>query len=140
MSLDLRYGSVKAAYKSHSRAPLSASDHNVVYLIPSYKLFLKQHKPEPRLVPVWTEDSIHCLQDCYSCTDWDLFIDECELTETVSAYTSFCEDLIISKKLIAVYPNNKPWVSKSVKNTINQLLPGGYDPVQGASKTGQKGS
>lgn len=87
--LDLCYGNVKGAYKSLSRAPLGTSDHNVVYLVPSYKLVLKQQKPERRLVPVWSEESIQCLQDCYSCTDWDLFINDCdtldEITETVSA-------------------------------------------------------
>jgi len=43
-----------------------------------------------------------------------------ELVETVSAYIRFCENEIIPKKAISIFPNNKPWVSKSVKNIINQ--------------------
>ena len=122
--LDLCYGSIKGAYKSLRRASLGASDHNTVYLVPSYKSVLKRHKPERRLVPVWTEESIGRLQDCYACTDWDLFKNSCktvdEITETVSDYVKFCEELCIHKKSISIFPNNKPWVSKSVKNTINK--------------------
>ena len=55
--LDLCYGTVKGAYKSLRRAPLGTSDHNVVYLVPTYKSVLKRHKAEQRFVPVWTEDS-----------------------------------------------------------------------------------
>ncbi|KAK0133131.1 putative protein MSS51, mitochondrial [Merluccius polli] len=43
-----------------------------------------------------------------------------ELTVTVSAYIKYCENLIIPMKAISIFPNNKPWVSKSVKNIINQ--------------------
>ncbi|XDV19566.1 hypothetical protein PO909_025015 [Leuciscus waleckii] len=122
--LDLCFGTVKGAYKSLPRAPLGTSDHNVVYLVPMYKSVLKRHKVERRMVPVWTENSVHCLQDCFSVTDWDVFKNACpdldELTETVSAYISFCEEMIIPQKSILIYPNNKPWVSKSVKSIINQ--------------------
>ncbi len=87
--LDLCYGSVKGAYTSFCRAPLGMSDHNVVYLVPLYKSVLKKTKPECRLVPVWSEESINSLQDCFSSTNWDVFINACvdldELTETVSA-------------------------------------------------------
>ena len=121
--LDLCYGSIKDAYKSFPRAPLGTSDHSVVYLCPTYKSVLKATKPERRLVPVWSEESTQRLQDCLFCTDWDLFVDTCsdldDLTETVTSYINFCEDLIIPRKLISIFPNNKPWVSKSVKNIIN---------------------
>ena len=43
-----------------------------------------------------------------------------ELTETVSDYVKFCKELIIPKKCIHIFPNNKPWVSKSLINVINQ--------------------
>lgn len=42
-----------------------------------------------------------------------------ELTETVTAYIIFCEDLIILRKFVHIFPNNKPWVSKSLKNIIS---------------------
>ncbi len=87
--LDLCYGSVKGVYTSFCRAPLGMSDHNVVYLVPLYISVPKKTKPECRLVPVWSEESINSLQDCFSSTNWDVFINACvdldELTETVSA-------------------------------------------------------
>ncbi|KAK0156647.1 hypothetical protein N1851_000123 [Merluccius polli] len=36
---------------------------------------LRKHKPERKIVPVWSRDSIQRLQDCFSLTDWDLFVD-----------------------------------------------------------------
>ncbi len=94
--LDLCYGSVKRTYKSFRRAPLQMSDHNVVYLLPSYKLVPKKQKLEQRLVLIWSDNSIQCLQECYSCTNWDMFKNVCgydidELTDTLSAYVTFCE-------------------------------------------------
>ncbi len=117
---DLCYGSVKGTYTYFCRAPFGMSVHNVVYLVPLYKSVLKKINPECRLVPVWSEQSINSLQDCFSCRNWDMFINACvdmeKLTETVSAYVTFCEDLVIPKKGICIYPNNKPRVTKSVKN------------------------
>jgi len=43
--LDTWYGNIKEAYTSRSMPPLSNSDHNTVYLIPTYKTLLKRHKP-----------------------------------------------------------------------------------------------
>ena len=58
------------------------------------------------------------------CTDWDVFIDANpelnEFTETVSCYVNFCVESIIPVKVVKVYPNNKPWITKSVKDVINQ--------------------
>lgn len=121
--LDLCYGSIKGAYKSALRAPLGKSDHHVVYLAPTYKPVLKREKTEKKLVPVWSEDSIQELMGCFECTDWDLFKSECtdldDLTETVTSYIEFCEDLVIHKKPCIVFPNNKPWITKQVKSSIN---------------------
>ncbi len=121
--LDLCYGSIKGAYKSFSRVPLGMSDHSVVYLVPTYKSVLKETKPERRLVPVWSSEAAEHLKDCFFCTDWDLFKESCsdldDLTETVTGYINFCEDMIIPKKPINIFSNNKPWLTKSLKNIIN---------------------
>lgn len=45
-----------------------------------------------------------------------------DLIETVSVYTFFCENLVILCKCILINQNNKPWVSKAVKNLINQQI------------------
>ena len=38
----------------------------------------------------------------------------------VSGYISFCEDIIIPQKTIKLFPNNKPWISKSLKAILNE--------------------
>ena len=42
------------------------------------------------------------------------------MTDTVSSYINFCVDLVIPTKKIVTYPNNKPWVTKELKSTINK--------------------
>ena len=57
-----------------------------------------------RLAPVWSEESILCLQDCFHFSDWDLFKEVCvdldKLTDIVSSYVSFCKSSIIPQKEI----------------------------------------
>ncbi|KAK7884958.1 hypothetical protein WMY93_028081 [Mugilogobius chulae] len=73
--LDRCYGSIKGAYRPLRRAPLGTSDHDVIYLTPYYQPVLKRVKPERRTIPVWSDDSTLCLQECLECTDWDVFKD-----------------------------------------------------------------
>ena len=122
--LDLCYGTIKGAYKSYGLAPLGSSDHSCVFLAPVYKPALKRGKVECKEVAVWTEGAVRELNCCYDSTNWDIFKDSCndlnELCDTVTSYIKFCEEMIIPKKIIKLYPNNKPWVSKSLKNSLNR--------------------
>ena len=63
------------------------------------------------------------LQDCLDTTDWDMFKEKThdihELTDTISCYLHFCENNVITSKEIKCYPNNKPWVSKELKELLN---------------------
>lgn len=63
-----------------------------------------------------------CLQECYDCTDWDIFKESCndldEITDVVCSYVAFCRDMIIPCKQIKIYPNNKPQVNRSIKNSL----------------------
>ena len=64
------------------------------------------------------EDSL-CLQECFACTDWDTCKNTCDdldqLTDVCCSYAVFCKDMIIPKKTVNIYPNNKPWVTRAVK-------------------------
>ncbi len=42
-------------------------------LIPTYKPLLIREKPTVRQVRVWSEGAVEALQDCFECTDWDMF-------------------------------------------------------------------
>ena len=43
-----------------------------------------------------------------------------ELNDVVTSYVSFCVDTVIPVQKRRVYPNNKPWVSKQLKNVLNE--------------------
>ena len=43
-----------------------------------------------------------------------------ELVETVSYYINFCVETCIPTKTVTVYPNNKPWITKQIKDVINK--------------------
>ncbi|GFS16460.1 hypothetical protein ElyMa_001473900 [Elysia marginata] len=121
-TLDLCYCNIPDAYKCVPLAPLRDSDHNNVQLIPKYKPLLKRAKPAVKVVKKWTSDATLQLQECFEKTDWDVFINNCtdinELTDTISSYILFCEENIIKGETIKVYPNNKPWVTRELKEAI----------------------
>lgn len=111
-ALDLCYGTVKDAFKSLPLPPLGSADHNCVFLLPTYRTVLRREKVQTKDVKVWTEDSVLCLQECYNCTDWNMFRESCdddldELTDVTCSYVSFCRDMIIPSKTVKIYPNNK---------------------------------
>ncbi len=90
---------LKNAYHSVPRAALGFSDHCLVHLIPTYRQKLKSAKPVVKTVKSWTNETERVLQACLDLTDWCVFevaannLDE--LTETVTSYISFCEDMCI---------------------------------------------
>ena len=53
-----------------------------------------------------------------------MFIDNSEtideLTETVSCYVNFCEEVVSEIKTITRYSNDKPWITKEIKQTIKE--------------------
>ncbi len=55
---------------------------------------------------------------------WEEFVqsssDIDELTEVVSSWVAYCEDTVIPKKVVKIYPNNKPWVRKQLKYLLKK--------------------
>ncbi len=94
-TLDFVYTTGKNAYKAEPRPHLGYSDHISVMLIPAYRPLLKLAKPVQKLITIWPNDATSTLQDCFQCTDWNMFkeaatynnhTDLHEYTETVTAY------------------------------------------------------
>ena len=52
------------------------------------------------------------------CTD--SFADENEAADVVIDYTRLCKDMIIPTKTIKAFPNNKQWITKSIKTLLNE--------------------
>ena len=133
---DVCYGSVPDAYKSRPMPSFGLSYHNSVLLVPVYKPVCKRLERVVKTVKCWTQDGIARLQGCFDCTDWQVFHDAClggvapaarvvgqrlnELTDVISSYISFCVDTVIPTKEVIIYPNNKPWVTKELKEVLNK--------------------
>ncbi len=117
--MDHCYTAIKDAYHSVPRAALGLPDHCLVYLIPTYRQTLKSAKPVLRSVKRWTNETERVLQACFDLTDWTVFEaaanDLDELTETVTSYISFCEDMCIPTRTNLTYNNNKPWFTAKLR-------------------------
>ncbi|KAL0151761.1 hypothetical protein M9458_052912 [Cirrhinus mrigala] len=118
--LDHCYTTIKGAYHSVPRAALGLSDHCLVHLIPTYRQKLKSAKPVVKTVKRWTNETEQVLQSCFYLTDWIVFeaaaTDLDELTETVTSYISFCEDLCIPTRTYLTYNNDKPWFTEKLRH------------------------
>ena len=122
-TLDLCYGNVKNAYKAYKKPPLSTADHNAIHLVPAYRTTLQREGAVKKQVQQWNEDACETLKACYDCTDWEIFTEGNSLeeaAEVITDYILFCEDMIIPKKTVKVFSNNKPWITKKLKNTLHQ--------------------
>ena len=124
-TLDMCFGNIKGAYKSVPLAPLGLSDHNCVHLIPMYRSALKRGKVQNICIKNWSDiNACETLQGLFEATDWDMFVDSSadinELTDVVTSWSSYCESIVIPDKIIKVYPNSKPWISKSLRSLLQK--------------------
>lgn len=123
-TLDLFYSNVKGGFKTQQLAPLGNSDHNMLLHIPKYKTKLKSIGVKEKTVQVWDENTTAALQGCFACTDWDIFRESSnnleELNDVITSYIHFCEDMIVEKKTVKTFGNNKPWVTVELKTLLNK--------------------
>ncbi len=142
-TLDLVYTTEKNAYKAVPRPHLGYSDHISVMLIPAYRPLLKLTKPVQKLITIWPENATSTLQDCFQCTDWNMFkeaatynnhTDLQEYTETVTAYIKKCMDDVTVTKTITTRANQKPWIAADVRG----LLKTRYEAFRSGDKAALK--
>ena len=48
----------------------------------------------------------------------DVWSDIHEVTDTVTSYIQFCEEICLPRKTITVYPNSNVWFNSNIKNLI----------------------
>ncbi len=108
-------------------APLLFSLYIACMLIPAYRPLLKLAKPVQKLITIWPNDATSTLQDCFQCTDWNMFkeaatynnhTDLHEYTETVTAYIKKCIDDVTVTKTITTRANQKPWMTAEVRGLL----------------------
>ncbi len=126
-TLDFVYTTEKNAYKAVPRPHLGYSDHISVMLIPAYRPLLKLSKPVQKPITIWPENATSTLQDCFQCTDWNMFkevttynnhTDLQEYTETVTAYIKKCIYDVTVTKTITTRANQKPWMTAEVRGLL----------------------
>ena len=121
--LDLCYSNMKDAYTCKALPKLGDSDHCLVLLSPKYRPIVQRQQPQTITIKQWDENSVDELQASFECTDWDIFIEANPelngLTDAVGCYIHFCVECI-PQKTVKVFPNNKPWITKAVKDVINK--------------------
>ncbi len=95
--------------------------------IPAYRPLLKLAKPVQKLITIWPDDATSTLQDCFQCTDWNMFkeaatynyhTDLQEYTEIVTAYIKKCIDDVTVTKTITTRANQKPWMTAEVRGLL----------------------
>lgn len=69
-------------------------------------------------------DARETLRGLFEATDWDMFFDSSvdinELTDVVTSWSLYCENIVIPEKTIKVYPNSKPWVTNSLRSLLQK--------------------
>jgi len=124
--LDHFYCNIKQSYRSKILPAIGKSDHDVVQMLPIYKRKIKREKAQIKTFNVLSRDGMNDLDQILYETDWDMFIrsnlhDINELTDTISAYITFCQDLCTETKTIRVFSNHKPWYTKQIQNAYIEM-------------------
>ena len=94
-------------------------------LTTKYNSLAHKKATSTKSVRVWSKDKCEELRACFDCTDWSVFTDGVnsnnidDVADCVTDYINFCTSMIIPCKTIKVFSNNKPWVTKEIKNAMN---------------------
>ena len=105
-------------------SPIGHSDNKVILLLPKYRSQLKRGLPVNKTIHVWNEKTSETLRLCFELTDWDWFFNDSgfnPLTDVITSYISFCEDIVTPAKQITIHPNNNPWVTKNMKMCLGKM-------------------
>ncbi|KAK3507849.1 hypothetical protein QTP70_001424, partial [Hemibagrus guttatus] len=113
-----------SGYRAEPHPNLGYSDHISVMLIPAYRPLVRRSKPVLKQFKTWPSGAIAALQDCFECTDWNMFKEAAtngdsinleEYTTSVTNYIGKCIDNVIVSKTITTCSNQKPWMTAEVR-------------------------
>lgn len=71
--LNLVRCNIKQAFRAAAPPHRGSSNYLFVMLIPAYEPWLIRKMPTVVQVRVWSEGAMEALQDCFECTNWDIF-------------------------------------------------------------------
>ncbi|KAK3571346.1 hypothetical protein QTP86_008274 [Hemibagrus guttatus] len=90
----------------------------------SYRPLVRRSKPVLKQVKTWPAGAISALQDCFECTDWNMFRETAtnsdsinleEYTTSVTSYNGKCIDDVTVSKTITTRSKQKPWMTAEVR-------------------------
>lgn len=141
------YANAKEAYSASALPPIGRSDHNLVFLQPTYKPCALRQPVTTHTFWRWTPEARETLQACYECTDWEVLQDtegnrgDTDTDRKVDCFTSyltFCRDAVAPVRTVRCFPNNKPWITCDIKKLLNQKKAAFRDGDQGKRKQVQQ--
>ncbi|KAK3530017.1 hypothetical protein QTP86_009916 [Hemibagrus guttatus] len=97
--------------------PTPTSATRTTFLNPAYRPFLKQ-------VKTWPAGATSSLQDCFECTDWNMFLEAAtngdsvnleDYTTSATSYIGKCMDDMTFFKNINIRSDQKPWKTAKVR-------------------------
>ena len=112
--LDHLYSTHRDAYSIQS-----SPSPSICLPIPAYKRKLKKEVPVTRSIQKWSDDADATLQDCFACTDWNMFRDSSngieEYSTSIIGFINKCIDRVICTVTVRTYPNQKPWITGNIR-------------------------
>ncbi|KAK3551104.1 hypothetical protein QTP70_013025 [Hemibagrus guttatus] len=90
----------------------------------AYRPLVRRSKPVLKQVKTWPAGAISALQDCFECTDWNMFRETAtnsdsinleEYTTSVTSYNGKCIDDVTVSKTITTRSKQKPWMTAEVR-------------------------
>lgn len=125
--LDLCYINVENAYSVCALPLLGKSDHNLIHLRSSYRPCVMRLPATTRSYRRWSPETSEALRECFQSTDWNILMDTHRsdnnidgAVEWVTDYVNFCKDVVAPVREVRCFPNNKPWITSSIKHLLNQ--------------------
>jgi hypothetical protein len=88
--------------------------------------YISQHQRQPPTKitkQVWSEEAVDKLKYCFETTNWDVMIDDTDISssvETITDYIKYCEETNIPTIRKMLYANNRPWLNKDLKELIRK--------------------
>jgi len=93
------YTNQKEAYRVVSFPSLGRSDHNMVYIQPTYRPCVQRFPVITMSFRKWSPEAKDVLTDCFDDTEWGVLLEEQEIdmdrrVNTIRDYINFCRDTI----------------------------------------------
>ncbi|KAI4896215.1 hypothetical protein NFI96_006295 [Prochilodus magdalenae] len=129
-TLDRVYTNIRDPYRAVPHPHLGLSDHISIMLVPAYHPPLRRSRPTQKTITVWPGDADTVPQDCFGCTDWQVFREaaesegELDLEDYTSAVLGYISKCVEVKMIMRT-------VSKNSRITRRDLM---NDPQRAGTK------